>query len=50
MEFDKKLNTTIMHKGLGRDVTYEYLIRLELYKLIKSLIEDKPYEGFKMWW
>ena len=33
-----------------RDVSYEYLIRLEIYKLIKYLTEDIPYEGFKMWW
>ncbi|MEG1059069.1 MAG: type I-B CRISPR-associated endonuclease Cas1b [Clostridia bacterium] len=50
IEFDKKLQTTIKHKTLGREVTYEYLIRLEVYKLIKSLIEDTEYEGFKLWW
>ena len=49
-EIDKKLQTTIQHKKLGREVSYEYLIRLELYKLIKYLIEDVTYEGFKMWW
>lgn len=49
-EIDEKLQTTIFHKKLRRDVTYEYLIRLEVYKLIKALLEDIPYEGFKMWW
>lgn len=49
-EIDKKLQTTIKHKKLNREVSYEYLIRLELYKLIKYLIEETPYEGFKMWW
>ena len=49
-EIDSRLQTKIMHKKLGREVSYEYLIRLEVYKLIKSLIEDIPYEGFKMWW
>lgn len=49
-ELDTRLQTTIKHKTLGRDVTYEYLMRLELYKLIKHLLEDEPYEGFKMWW
>lgn len=49
-EIDKRLQTTIKHKTLGREVTYEYLIRLEIYKLIKYLTEDIPYEGFKMWW
>ena len=45
-----KLKTTIKHKDLGRSVTYQYLIRLEAYKLIKHLLEDEEYEGFKMWW
>ncbi len=49
-EFDKKLKTTVKHPTLKREVTYEYLIRLECYKLIKHLLEDKKYEGFKMWW
>lgn len=49
-QLDEKLHTTIRHKKLDRDVTYEYLIRLEVYKLIKALLEDIPYEGFKMWW
>lgn len=49
-EIDERLQTTIKHKTLGREVSYEYLIRLEIYKLIKYFIEDIPYEGFKMWW
>ena len=49
-EFEKKLKQTIMHKELGRQVSYQYLIRLEAYKLIKHLIGEKEYEGFKMWW
>lgn len=49
-QIDMRLQTTVKHKSLGREVSYEYLIRLEIYKLIKHLIEDIPYEGFKMWW
>lgn len=49
-QIDMRLQTTVKHKTLGREVSYEYLIRLEIYKLIKHLIEDVPYEGFKMWW
>lgn len=49
-EIDSRLQTTIKHRTLGREVSYEYLIRLEVYKFIKSLLEDIPYEGFKMWW
>jgi len=49
-QFDMKLQTTIKHRTLGRDVSYEYLIRLEVYKLIKHLLGENKYEGFKMWW
>jgi CRISPR-associated protein Cas1 len=50
MEYDKRLTQTIHHKELGRDVSYRYLIRLECYKLIKEIIGEKEYEGFKIWW
>jgi len=50
MEYDKKLKTTIKHKKLKRHVSYRTLIRLELYKLIKHLIEEQPYEPFRGWW
>lgn len=49
-KFDDKLNTKIMHRDLKREVTYRYLIRLEAYKLIKSLIEGSDYKAFKIWW
>ena len=49
-QIDLKLQTTIKHKKLNRDVSYEYLIRLEIYKLIKHLLNEEDYEGFKMWW
>lgn len=50
MEYDKRLKNTIAHKELGRDVSYRYLIRLECYKLIKHIIGEKDYMGFKIWW
>jgi len=49
-EYDEKLKTTVRHKTLGRNVSYRQLVRLELYKLIKHLVSDKEYEGFKIWW
>ncbi|MDY3766152.1 MAG: type I-B CRISPR-associated endonuclease Cas1b [Lachnospiraceae bacterium] len=49
-ELDERLGTTIKHKDLGRPVSYQYLIRLECYKLIKHLIGEKEYAGFEMWW
>ena len=39
-----------MHKDLGKQVSYQYLLRLECYKLIKHLLGEKTYEGFKIWW
>ncbi|WP_432407989.1 type I-B CRISPR-associated endonuclease Cas1b [Wukongibacter sp. M2B1] len=50
MEYDKYLRRTISHKELGRDVSYRYLIRLECYKLIKHIIGEKEYKGFRIWW
>lgn len=49
-ELENRLKTTIMHKELGKKVSYQYLIRLEAYKLIKDLLGEKEYEGFKIWW
>lgn len=49
-EYDEKLKTTIKHRKLGRSVSYKHLIRLECYRLIKHLLGEQKYEGFKMWW
>lgn len=49
-QLDERMKTTIHHKDLDKDVSYQYLIRLEAYKLIKHIIGEKEYEGFKMWW
>lgn len=49
-ELDSKLQTTIKHKELNKNVSYEYLMKLECYKLIKHLIGEKEYEPFKIWW
>ena len=49
-EFEKRLKTTIMHKELEKQVSYQYLIRLECYKIIKHILGEKEYEGFKIWW
>ncbi|MDR7871001.1 MAG: type I-B CRISPR-associated endonuclease Cas1b [Tissierellaceae bacterium] len=50
MEYDKRLENTIAHRDLKRDVSYRYLIRLECYKLIKHIIGEKEYSGFRIWW
>ncbi len=48
--YEEKLKTTIKHRNLRRSVSYQRLIRLECYKLIKHLIGMKKYEPFKIWW
>lgn len=49
-ELDSKFKTTITHKELNKSVSYQYLMRLECYKLIKHLLGEKKYESFKIWW
>jgi CRISPR-associated protein Cas1 len=49
-EFDERLSTKINHRKLEKQVSYRYLIRLELYKLVKHISGDQDYSGFKIWW
>ncbi|UGV41621.1 type I-B CRISPR-associated endonuclease Cas1 [Methanococcoides orientis] len=49
-EYNAKLSTTIKHKGLKRNVSYKRLIRLELYKLSKHVLDDEAYKPLVMWW
>ncbi len=49
-ELENTFVRKIKHRALNREVSYQYLIRLELYKLIKHLYNDKEYKGFRIWW
>ncbi|MCD9189179.1 MAG: type I-B CRISPR-associated endonuclease Cas1b [Pyrinomonadaceae bacterium] len=49
-EWDARLQTTIEHRRLKRKVSYERLIRLECYKIVKHLTEVEEYKGFRAWW
>lgn len=49
-EWDARLQTTIEHRRLRRKVSYERLMRLECYKLVKHLTNVEPYAGFRAWW
>jgi CRISPR-associated protein Cas1 len=49
-EWDARLQTTIEHRRLHRKVSYERLMRLECYKLVKHLTNAEPYVGFRAWW
>lgn len=48
--WNNRLDETIKHRSLGRNVSYKHLIRLECYKLAKHLMGITPYEPFKAWW
>jgi len=49
-EFEDRLKQIITHKDLNRKISYQYLVRLECYKLIKHLLGEKKYKSFQMWW
>lgn len=49
-EYNDKLGTTIKHKGLKHNVSYKRLIRLELYKLSKHVLDEEIYKPLVMWW
>jgi len=49
-EFENRLQTTFYHRRLKRNVSYQTLIRLELYKLEKHLMGEEPYEPFVSRW
>jgi CRISP-associated protein Cas1 len=49
-KYDERLKITIKHKKLHRHVSYKRLIRLECYKIIKHILGEEKYIGFKMWW
>lgn len=49
-ELEKRLKTTINHRGLGRSVSYRSLIRMELFKLQKHLMGEEEYEPYESRW
>jgi CRISPR-associated protein Cas1 len=49
-EFEKTLEQTIEHPNLNRKVSYQYLLRLEAYKLKKHLLTGEAYDPFERWW
>ncbi|QII10702.1 CRISPR-associated endonuclease Cas1 2 [Candidatus Kuenenia stuttgartiensis] len=47
---EERLKETIKHSGLNKQVSYRRLMRLELYKLEKHLMEEETYKPFVMDW
>jgi len=48
--YNERLDKTIKHRTLDRDVSYKHIIKLECYKLIKHVSGLKDYEAFRIWW
>jgi CRISPR-associated protein Cas1 len=48
--FEERLQETINHRSLKRNVSYKHLLKLECYKLSKHLLGIEEYKPFKMWW
>ncbi|MCL4477649.1 MAG: type I-B CRISPR-associated endonuclease Cas1b [Deltaproteobacteria bacterium] len=49
-EYDERLDTTIKHRTLKRNVSYRHMIRLECYNLEKCIAGIDEYKGFRAWW
>jgi len=46
-EYRKKLDTTIHNKRLKRNITYQRIIRIECFKLVKHILGEQKYVGFR---
>ena len=49
-EFDKELNKTVKMRRSNKKVSIRELIRIELYKLEKDLLNIKEYRPIVAWW
>lgn len=48
--FEDRLNETIKHRTLKKQVSYKHLVKLECYKLSKHILNMEEYRPFKAWW
>ncbi len=48
--FEERLNDTIKHRTLNRNISYKHLVKLECYKLSKHILNIEEYKPFKAWW
>jgi CRISPR-associated protein Cas1 len=49
-ELDKRMQTTVNHRHLGKSVSYRRMIRLELYKIQKHILGEKEYKPYQSLW
>jgi CRISPR-associated protein Cas1 len=47
-EYQKKLDTTINNTRLKRNISYQRLIRIECFKLVKHILGEKAYKGLRL--
>lgn len=47
---EDRLQETIQHRSLKRNVSYKHLLKLECYKLAKHILGMEEYKPFKMYW
>lgn len=45
-----ELATTVYHRTLKRQVSYEEFIHLEALKVVRLCLENTPYKPFRPWW
>ncbi len=49
--FEERLRETILHRKLNKKVSYKRLVRLEVYKITKYILQmESEYDSFKIWW
>lgn len=46
--FEERLNRVFLNKKLKRKMTYQTAMKMDCYKLIKYLLEDKDFEFFSL--
>ncbi len=49
-EYEQRMQETIKHRTLNRNVSYKHLVKLECYKLQKHLLDIEMYKPLKMYW
>jgi CRISPR-associated protein Cas1 len=50
-DWEERIQETIKHRTLDKNVSYKHLIKLECYKIQKYILGiDAEYKPFKIWW
>ncbi|MGH2639470.1 MAG: type I-B CRISPR-associated endonuclease Cas1b [Rhabdochlamydiaceae bacterium] len=49
-EYEKRLSMTLHHAKLKRHVSYQRLVRIEAFKLVRHLLGEGHYRGFSSKW